>query len=377
MTSRLFDLDIVHPRGWGEFGRPGDACEHGHQITKNDIEKLKKHYGLEVSYHTINGNKYKLISLLHKDATDTVVSILGGDGKYYVMDSNNIPNGLIMPFFEHCKTNKLNLVIVDPDTALEHAWPYWIGALHQFKTKRIVAYFLIQSKEQSSPTFSWTTWQHRWAPSPQILENPMPITRKISEKYIIKNLITDEKLLIKYIKNSEKFIKIFSSSGILFNKTLSDLHVFVKDFKNILEYIKKLTNTNLWLMGHCSSAVMVSIIHDVNQYNHLYKGIILLAPWWKKIWREIGLDKMKYFSTEVNKPLLVIQHAEDSCVGIHPEVSKKIVNDINTSLTKYVELNGGIDQGCPHFSLGYHGFRGIEYKVINEINDFIQSHGKI
>lgn len=377
MTSKLLELDIVHPRGWGEFGQPGDACEHGHQITKNDIKKLKKHYGLEVSYHTINGNKYKLISLLHKDAKDTVVSILGGDGKFYVVDSNNIPNGLIMPFFEHCKTNRLNLIIVDPDTALEHGWPYWIGALHQRKTKRIVAYFLIQSKEQSSPTFNWTTWQHSWAPSPQILENTMTTTIKISEKYIIKNLIRDEKLLIKYIKNPEKFKKIFFSSGILFNKTLSDLHVFIKDFENILEYIKKLTNTNLWLMGHCSSAVMVSIIHDVNQYNHLYKGIILLAPWWNKIWREKGLDKMKYFSTEVNKPLLVIQHAEDPCVGIHPEISKKIVNDINTPLTKYVELNGGIDQGCPNFSLGYHGFRGIEHKVINEINDFIQSYGRI
>ena len=377
MTSRLLDLDIIHPRGWGEFGQHGDACEHGHQITKNDIKNLEKYYGLQISHHTINNNKYKLISLLHKDATDTVVSILGGDGKYYIIDSNNMPNGLVMPFFEYCKTNKLNLVIVDPDTALEHAWPYWIGALHQFKTKRIVSYFLIQSKEQSPPTFSWTTWQHRWAPSAQVLEESLSPTKKISGKYIIKNLITDEKLLIKYIKNSEKFIKIFSSTSILFNKTLSDLHVFVKDFENILEYIKKSTNTNLWLMGHCSSAVMVSIIHDVDRYNHLYKGMILLAPWWKKIWREIGLDRMRYFSTEVNKPLLVIQHAEDSCVGIHPEVSKKIVSDVNSPLTKYVELDGGIDQGCPHFSLGYHGFRGIEYKVINEISNFIQNHGKI
>ena len=38
MTSRLFDLDIMNPRGWGERGQHNDPCEHGHQITKNDIE---------------------------------------------------------------------------------------------------------------------------------------------------------------------------------------------------------------------------------------------------------------------------------------------------------------------------------------------------
>ena len=39
MASRLFDLDIMNPRGWGEHGQHSDPCEHGHQITKNDIEK--------------------------------------------------------------------------------------------------------------------------------------------------------------------------------------------------------------------------------------------------------------------------------------------------------------------------------------------------
>ena len=116
---------------------------------------------------------------MHKDATDTVVSILGGDGKYYVIDSNDIPTGLIMPFFEYCKTNKLNLVIIDPDTPLEHAWQYLIGVLYQ--SKKIVSHFLIQSKKH---------------PVSQILENNKSTTKSARDK-VIEKLYADKNLLIK------------------------------------------------------------------------------------------------------------------------------------------------------------------------------------
>jgi len=333
MTSRLFDLNIIHPRGWGELGQDGDTCEHGHQVTETDLKNLKKYYELEVSYHTINGNKYKLISLLHKDATDTVVSILGGDGKYYIIDSNDIPNGLIMPFAEYCKIKKLNLVIVDPNNPLEWAWQVKISPL-KIDDKKIWAKHLVTRSRFK-----------KWL--------------KLAREF--------------YIKNHKNLSKDF----FLQNKILHDIHIFIKDFEKILEYIKNLTNTNLWLMGHCSGANMISYIYDINQYNHLYKGIIFLNPYWKKHWREIGLEAMNYFLTKMTKPLLIIQHSEDPCIGTHPEICKKILSDIDNSLTKYVELNGGIDQGCPHFSVGYHGFRGIEHKVIDEINNFILDHGKI
>jgi hypothetical protein len=333
MTSRILNLDIVNPRGWGEMGQTGDACEHGHQLTETDIENLKKHCGLKISHHTINGNKYKLISLLQKDATDTVISILGGDGKYYVIDSNDIPNGLIMPFAEYCKIKKLNLVIVDPDHPLEHAWQARIIPL-KIKDKKI--------RVEDSVTRSR-------------FEKLLKLAREF------------------YIKKHKNLSEDFFSQ----NKILHDVHIFIKDLEKILEYIKNTTNTNIWLMGHCSSAVMISFIYDTNQYNHLYKGIIFLNPWWKKMWRETGLDEMKYFLTKVTKPILIIQHAEDPCVGTHPKIAKKIISDINGPLTRYSELNGGIDQGCPHFSMGYHGFRGIEHKVIDEIDNFILDHSKI
>ena len=334
MTSILDTLDIIHPRGWGEYGQHGDACEHGHPITETDIENLKKHYGLEISYHTINGNKYKLISSLQKDATSTLVLLHGGDGKYYVIDSGDIPNGLVMPFFEYCKLKKLNLVIVDPDHPLEWAWNILANTL-EFNSE------ILREKKL------WQVKKHlkQWS-------------KKGREFYIHshKNL-------------SPNFFSV--------NKILNDVHNFVKDFEKLLEHIKNITNTDIWLMGHCSGAVMLSYIHDINQYNHLYKGMILLSVYYKKNWRETGLSEMNFFLTKVTKPILAIQHAEDPCMGTHPEIAKKIISDIDNASARYIELEGGIDQGCPHFSMGYHGFRGIEHKVIDEIDNFILEHGKI
>lgn len=338
---KIFDLDITSPYGWGIYGIPGDACEHGHMATDFDLEILKKHYNLQISEHTFNNNKYRLISLLNEDATDTVVSILGGDGKYYVVDANVIPNGLVMPFFEYCREHKLNLIIIDPIQPLENSWNSKI-----YKEN----IFLNNSKFWNSEDGSLT------------IKN---------NKIHLKNIHTKQKqTLIRklYIKTYNKI----NEDIFLKEKSWSDLHNFIKDFKDILEYIKNLNKTNIWLMGHCSSTILISIIYDLNQYNHLYKGMIFLNPYWKNNWKETELDELKFFLTKVNKPILIIQHAEDPCQGTHTKIAKRIVNDINNdTLTKYVELNGGIDQGCPHFSLGYHGFRSIENKVINEINAFI------
>ena len=378
MNSKLFDLDIMHPRGWGEFGQDGDTCEHGHQVTEEDIENLRKHHGVETSYHTINGNKYRLISLLHKDATDTIVSLLGGDGKYYIINSNELPNGLIMPFFEHCLSKKLNFVIVDPGTALYHAWASRIGALYDSITDEKKNYVLVQEKKQVSSQILKEDKDEVIKKLSMDTTQSRRIYKEKTKSKILQALYREKNFFINYLKNPKKKIRqILDKAQLKLGHYSGDVIIFMNDFKNILEYIRNTTNTHIWIMGHCSSAVLVAIIYDCDQYNHLYKGMIFLNPWWKKNWREKGLTQINYFSTKVTKPLLIIQHAEDPCAGTSPEIAKKIISDIDSPLARYSELNGGIDQGCPHFSVGYHGFRGIEHKVIDEINSFLLDNGKM
>lgn len=333
MISKLktFDLDTSSPRGWCKLGEPGDATEHGHQINNEDIERLKKHYNLQVSKHTINNNNYTLFALLNENATDTVVSVLGGDGKYYVIDSTILPDGLIMPFYEHCRKKNLNFIIIDPEYALEHAW-------NSFIIKP--AFNIIPDKNTDFfNTLNSTTRKY--------FSNKIPI---------IKKLLVENK---KHSILKEKY------------PWIEDVLKFSTDLEKILEYIKKLTHTNVWLMGHCSGCTMISLIYDFNKYEDLYKGIIFLNPIFKQTWKE-ELESMEYFYTPLNKPLLVIQHRDDKTIGANIHIAKKIVENASATIkAKYIELVDGTDQGSPTFSMGYHGFRDIENMVINAIDTFI------
>lgn len=315
MVSKLktFDLDTSSPRGWCKLGEPGDATEHGHRINDEDIQRLKEHYNLQVSEHIVNNNKYRLISLLNEGATDTVVSILGGDGKYYVIDSTILPDGLVMPLFEYYREKKLNVVIIDPEYALEHAWnSFLVGYL------------------------------------------PNNVKAPILKKVILKNS-NDDRLLEKlpWWKN---------------------VKTFTEDMEKILKHIKDFTSTDLWLMGHCSGATMTALIHDLNRYNDLYNGMILLNPYWQQRW-ESTLDTMDYFLVPPTKSVLVIQHRDDRTIGANTNIAKKIVeNAAKTTKSTYVEMQGGTDQGSPTFSMGYHGFRDLEREVIEHIQTFIKNN---
>jgi hypothetical protein len=171
------------------------------------------------------------------------------------------------------------------------------------------------------------------------------------------------KLYEYFIKNKDKISNA--------DTNLAKVFYHIQDLEIILKQVKEETNTSIWLMGHCSSTVLISIINDKFKDPELFNGMIFLNPFWKQNWEET-LDKMSYFLTPVKKPLLVIQHRDDPCKGTSVDIAKKIVSDSSHSLAKYVELSGGTDQGCPHFSMGYHGFRDIEDLLILEITNFIK-----
>jgi len=101
--------------------------------------------------------------------------------------------------------------------------------------------------------------------------------------------------------------------------------------------------------------------------NNLYHGIILCNP-------HIGInqkDVKKIFNFPVKKPILIIQHPDDTSQAVNKVISKKIIEESQNLHKKYVELNGGINEGCPAFSMGHHAFRGIEDLYLKEVINFI------
>lgn len=149
------------------------------------------------------------------------------------------------------------------------------------------------------------------------------------------------------------------------------LLVAFRDIKNIINHINvKLGSTKVWLVGHCTSSDLISRFHDFIDDRSIIDGMIFTNPIWKRDWEE-KLDKMKYFHTTVSVPLMTIQHRDDKNKSTASAIAQKILVDSKSSVTKFVELSGGIDQGCGHFSMGHHGFRNIEPQLISAMAQFI------
>lgn len=150
------------------------------------------------------------------------------------------------------------------------------------------------------------------------------------------------------------------------------LLVAFRDFKTIIGEINDLLgDTRVWLVGHCTSSDLISRFHDFIDDRSIIDGIIFTNPIWKRDWEE-KLDKMKYFHTTVNVPLMTIQHRDDKNKSTASEIAKKILVDSGSPDQEFVELSGGIDQGCGHFSMGHHGFRDIESQLVSAMAQFIQ-----
>jgi len=165
----------------------------------------------------------------------------------------------------------------------------------------------------------------------------------------------------------------------LLNKDLFDdpyskkLIAAFHDLQLILRHISQATKTKIWLAGHCNSCDMLARFYDFSLHRSLIDGLIFTSPFWIKYWHK-PKDKISYFRVPVSVPLLIVQHQHDRNKGCHADIATRIIKDSKSTRTDYVELNGGIDQGLPHFSMGYHGFRGIESQLSDLISIFIKKN---
>lgn len=160
----------------------------------------------------------------------------------------------------------------------------------------------------------------------------------------------------------------------LFNDSYSKkLVAAFHDIQVIVQHISAMTKTKVWLTGHCNSCDMLARFYDFSLHRNMIDGLIFTSPFWIKYWHK-PKDKITYFKTPVNIPFLVVQHRCDGNRGCHADIATKIISDSRSTQADYIELDGGIDQGLPHFSMGYHGFRGIETQLTESIRKFIERY---
>lgn len=171
----------------------------------------------------------------------------------------------------------------------------------------------------------------------------------------------------------EKLMGMISFNG---NGPAAQLLDALHDFKLMVQQIKDMIpGSMLWALGHCNSCSFLAKYHDFFSDPTEFSGLVFASPGWWSSWKEMLAD-MKYFCTPVSIPLMVVQHQDDRCRITGPELARAIVEKSDAPVKKYLELEGGVNLGCPHFSMGHHAFRGIEDTLIKEIIKFIKSNTK-
>jgi hypothetical protein len=143
--------------------------------------------------------------------------------------------------------------------------------------------------------------------------------------------------------------------------------MFKEDIDSILCGIPK--EQKAWLVGHCSSADFLARYTDMETLKKPH-GLIMWNPLWLG-WQRAE-QKETYFQTQPSCHLLVVQHKQDTAISTSEERATHIVDHYHFN-KKLKILDGGINQGLPCFSLGYHGFKNIEDELVKVTAEFINS----
>jgi hypothetical protein len=292
---------------------PTLPSDHGAWYTKQDIENLIQHTGATESTHVAPNGNYKLLSIFSGNATDTVLLIPSGDQYPYCIDSKSYPNGFLIPgnLLDKWKKYNINVILLIPPYTLDYGWGTMAGNRKTFYN----------------------------------LTNKL-LTSKIKNKVDKENF----------------FIKILN---------------FYQDLNSILKDISQ--KQKIWTVGHCTSADILARYSSVKQFVKPH-GIVMWNPQWRIFSQSADIQAWqtsskieKYFETKTSSHLLVVQHKQDKCPCVSVNIAKKIVDDSNSKYKKLEILDGGTDAGLPCFSMGYHGFAGIEEQLVKATARFINN----
>ena len=187
--------------------------------------------------------------------------------------------------------------------------------------------------------------------------NPLPYDLLLFAKKRFKNI--EPAVLAYLIKNLDPVD--------LMNETILK---FYQDFSFLINEIKKEFPGKIILMGHCTSAELMSRYYDLITNKKSISGLILCNPMTNKMMRDSEI--LRYFISIPECPVMVIQHEEDPTDASSIINSQRICDGTGSTQAKLVALSGGTNRGASHFSLGYHGFRDIEQQVCQEISTFVQ-----
>jgi dienelactone hydrolase len=144
----------------------------------------------------------------------------------------------------------------------------------------------------------------------------------------------------------------------------------VKDIEAVIDYVRSLSNKPIWLVG--TSRGTESAAYAAIHLNDKIDGVVLTSSISRTDNKgtsvtDLALDK-------ITVPVLAIHHKEDKCKATIPMVIKSIKSKAYNSSRVETKLFSGGDEPIsknPCQARTYHGYLGIEKKVIESIARFI------
>ncbi|MGZ5787635.1 MAG: alpha/beta hydrolase [Ramlibacter sp.] len=82
--------------------------------------------------------------------------------------------------------------------------------------------------------------------------------------------------------------------------------------------------------------------------------------------QDMGVDKLHI-------PVLVVHHEQDQCQVCSPALLPQLMDKLKTTTAKLLTYQGGQSSGPPCEPFAYHGYNGIESKVVDDIATWIAS----
>lgn len=149
----------------------------------------------------------------------------------------------------------------------------------------------------------------------------------------------------------------------------------IEDIKAVMAFLRERhPGKPLWLVGTSRGTISAANVAARVQGKEGPDGIVLTSSVTKKSKKK--LDSLEDIDlSSITVPTYVIHHKKDGCNVTPYNLAEALLDQLSSVKVKeFKSFNGGRSEGDPCKGKSYHGFLGIEKKVVTSIADWITSH---
>ena len=146
----------------------------------------------------------------------------------------------------------------------------------------------------------------------------------------------------------------------------------VEDIDHVITHLRIQADVPVWLIGTSRGTESAANV-AMNSKQHP-DGLVLTSSMSVKNSKGTALTDMDL--KRITIPTLVVANNDDGCSKTPPEGAEEIARMLSNSRKVEVKMFSGGDTPIskPCQAMSYHGFLGIEEKVVESISDFIKSN---